>query len=79
MATSRDVSISVIFRWLRKSDKQPVRVVVEVASPEIVRRLEEENAQLRKELGQALDRVDALHRTTYEILGIINDLKKEKR
>ena len=79
MVTSRAVSISVIFRWLSKSDQQPVRVVVEVASPEIVRRLEEENAQLRKELGQALDRVDALHRTTYEILGIINDLKKEKR
>ena len=39
--------------------------------------LEEENAQLRKELGQALSRVDALHRTLYEFMGVVNDLKRD--
>lgn len=57
----------------------PLRVVVEVATPEVVKRLDDENAQLRKELGQALNRLDALHRTLYELLGIVNELKKEKK
>lgn len=69
----------MIFKWLRKSEQQPVRVVVEVASPEVVKRLEGENAQLRKELGQALSRIDALHRTLYEFMGVVNDLKRDKR
>lgn len=56
---------------------EPFRVVVEVATPETVRRLEDENAQLRKELGEALDRVDGLHRTLYEFMGVVNDLKRE--
>jgi len=77
LVTSRADSLSVIFRSLKKREPNPVRVVVEVASPEVVRRLENENAQLRKELGEALSRVDALHRTLYEFMGVVNDLKRD--
>lgn len=59
-------------------DQQPpIRVVVEVATPETVKRLEAENAQLRKELGQAIDRMNSLHRTLYEVMGVVSDLRRE--
>lgn len=59
--------------------QQPIRVIVEVASPETVKRLEAENAQLRKELGMAVDRMNALHRTIYEVMGVVNELKKDQK
>ena len=61
------------------SDQQPIRVVVEIATPETVKRLEAENAQLRKELGMAVGRIDSLHRSVYELMGIISDLRKDKK
>ena len=58
-------------------DELPIRVVVEIATPETVKRLENENAQLRKELGANKDRIDALHRTIYELMGVVSELKRK--
>ena len=55
---------------------QPVRVVVEVVTPEIISRLEKENAELRKELTQLSDRYNSLHATVYRFLDQFVDLKR---
>lgn len=58
-------------------DELPIRVVVEIATPETVKRLEDENAKLRKELGAQKDRIEVLHRTIYELMGVVSELKRK--
>lgn len=55
---------------------QPFRVVVEVATPEIVARLEAENAVLRQEIDLLRKQHNALHVTVYQLLERFGDLKR---
>lgn len=55
---------------------QPFRVVVEVATPEVVARLEAENESLRKEINQLRKQHNALHVTVYQLLERFGDLKR---
>lgn len=59
-------------------DGQPLRVVVEVATPEVVSRLERENQLLREEMKQLRDKHNALHGTVYRLLETVADLKRGK-
>lgn len=59
------------------SDKEQ-RIIVEVVTPEIVSRLEADNALLRQEMKQLRDKHEALHRTVYRLLETVADLKREK-
>ena len=59
------------------SDKEQ-RIIVEVVTPEVVSRLEADNALLRQEMKQLRDKQEALHRTVYRLLETIADLKREK-
>ena len=54
------------------------RIIVEVVTPEVVSRLEADNALLRQEMKQLRDRHEALHRTVYRLLETVADMKREK-
>lgn len=53
------------------------RIVVEVATPETVRRLEDENAALRKEVNLLRGQHEKLHSTVYRLMEKFGDLKRE--
>lgn len=55
---------------------QPVRVQVEVITPEVVNRLEQDNLLLRQEIKQLRDQQEALRRTVYRIMDIVGELRK---
>lgn len=53
------------------------RIIVEVVTPEVVSRLESDNALLRQEMKQLRDRHDALHMTVYRLMDKVSDLKRQ--
>lgn len=55
---------------------QPVRVVVEIATPEVIAQLKAENEELRKELQQLRKQHYSLHATVYQLLDRFGDLKR---
>lgn len=57
-------------------EQQPLRVVVEVATPETVKRLEDENARLREQLKLLQGRLDKLHETVYHLIDRLGELKR---
>lgn len=59
-------------------DQLPLKVVVEVVTPEVVSRLEADNQLLRQENMQLRDRLEALHRTVYRLIDVVAELKREK-
>ena len=61
------------------ADQQPLKVVVEVVTPEVVSRLEADNQLLRQELKQVRDRLNALHATVYRLLETVGDLRRGKQ
>lgn len=54
----------------------PDRIVVEVLTPETVRRLEARDEELRKEIKNLESRMDGIHRTIYELIDAIGKLRK---
>lgn len=50
------------------SEQQPTKIVVELVSSEAVRRLEARDDDLRDEMKRLESRMNALHRTLYELL-----------
>lgn len=63
-------------------DQQPIRVVVEIATPETVKRLEDENKTLRDELRLLRQQHSKLHETVYLLmdrLGELNRSVKQKK
>lgn len=59
-------------------DGLPLKVVVEVVTPEVVSRLEADNQLLRQEMKQLRDKHEALHRTVYRLMEAVGDLKRGK-
>lgn len=59
-------------------DQLPLKVVVEVVTPEVVSRLEADNQLLRQDNKQLRDRLEALHRTVYRLIDVVAELKREK-
>lgn len=53
------------------------RIIVEIATPEVVSRLEGDIALLRQEMKQLRDRQEAQHRTMYRLLDTIAELKRQ--
>ena len=53
------------------------RIIVEVVTPEVVSRLEADNALLRQEMKQLRDRHEALHMTVYRLMEKVSDLKRQ--
>ena len=54
------------------------RIIVEVVTPEVVSRLEADNALLRQEMKQLRDKHEALHRTVYRLLETVADMRRDK-
>lgn len=55
---------------------QPFRVVVEVVTPEVVSRLEKENAELLREVAQLRQQHNSLHATVYRLMDRFADLNR---
>lgn len=55
---------------------QPFRVVVEVVTPEVVTRLETENAALRQVLSLLRQQHNSLHATVYKLMDRFADLNR---
>lgn len=53
------------------------RIIVEVVTPEVVSRLEADNALLRQEMKQLRDRHEALHMTVYRLIETVSELKRK--
>lgn len=55
----------------------PPKIVVEVATPEVVQRLEKDNEQLRHELKQLRAQHEQLHRTVYRLMDIVAEFRRQ--
>lgn len=58
------------------SEKQ--RIIVELVSSADVKRLEERDEDLRKEIKRLEAKVDGLHRTVYELMEAIGNLRSKR-
>lgn len=54
------------------------RIIIEVATPSVVKRLEDENAALRKDLNILSSQHQRLHETVYRLLEVVGELKRQK-
>lgn len=61
----------------RRREPEPTRVIVEVVTPEVVGRLEADNASLRSELKQLRAEKDSLHATVYRLMDVVGELRKK--
>lgn len=55
-----------------------MKVVVEIATPEVINRLQADNDALRTDLKQLRSEKDTLHHTVYRLLEVVSELKKGK-
>lgn len=54
------------------------RIIVEVVTPEVVSRLEDENKQLRQEVKTLREQHERLHSTVYRLMEIVGDMQRKK-
>lgn len=59
-------------------DKPSQRIVVELMSSADVKRLEGSDEALRAEIKRVEDKVDGLHRTMYELMEAISNLRSKR-
>lgn len=64
-------------RRRRRRQREPMRVVVEVATPEVIGRLETDNAALRQDVKQLRAEKDALHHTVYRLMETVSELRRQ--
>lgn len=57
------------------SDREPVRIIVEVVSHADVRRLEARDDDVLKEVHRVEGKLDGLHRTLYEVMEALSNLR----
>jgi len=57
-------------------EQQPIRVVVEIATPEVIKRLEGENEALRQELKLTKAQFGKLHETVYQLMSRFSELRR---
>lgn len=60
------------------SDNPPQRIVVELVSSADVKRLEGRDDEIRNELKRVEQKVDGLHRTMYELMEAISNLRSKR-
>ena len=65
-------------RRRRRRQKAPTKIVVEVVTPEIVGRLEADNAAMRTDLKQLRAEKDSLHAALYRLMDVVSDLRKRQ-
>lgn len=56
---------------------QPIRIVVEVVSSAEVKRLEKRDEDVRSEVANLEQKINALHRTIYELMEALSNLKSK--
>lgn len=59
-------------------DQEPLRIIVEVVSHGDVARLEARDEDLRKEILRQDAKIEGLHRTIYELLEAIGELRRKR-
>lgn len=60
------------------SDEPSQRIVVELVSSADVKRLEGRDDEIRNELKRVEQKVDGLHRTMYELMEAISNLRSKR-
>lgn len=59
-------------------DQQPIRIVVEVVSSSDVKRLEARDEEVRSEVVRLENKLDGLHRTIYELIETIGNVRNKR-
>lgn len=59
-------------------DEQPIRIVVEVVSSADVKRLEARDDDVRAEVARLENKLDGLHRTIYELIETIGNVRNKR-
>ena len=59
-------------------EQQPIRIVVEVVSSADVKRLEARDEENRAEVSRLESKVDGLHRTIYELIETIGNIRNKR-
>ena len=55
---------------------KPIKIVIEVVTPESIKRLEEENESLRNEIKKLTGQHNKLHETVYRFMELFGELKR---
>ena len=63
---------------MQQSDQNPPRIVVELMSPADVKRLDDSDEELRKQIKALEARVEGLHRTLYELMDAFGRLRSKR-
>ena len=71
-------NLTLIVAVVKRQDKQPVRVVVELVSAADVTRLEARDEDLWNELKQLRKENEALRRSFYELLEVFGEFKRSR-
>lgn len=61
-----------------KDEQRPVRIIVEVVSHADVKRLEGRDDEIRDELSKLEGKFDGLHRTLYEVIEALGNLRGKR-
>ncbi|MBQ7769329.1 MAG: hypothetical protein IJ403_10695 [Oscillospiraceae bacterium] len=56
----------------------PIRIVVEVVSSADVKRLEDRDENIRSEVARLESKLDGLHRTIYELIETIGNIRNKR-
>ena len=59
-------------------EKSERRIIIEIATPEVVSRLKADNEELSKKLKEMERKHNALHETVYRLMEVVSELKRNK-
>lgn len=59
-------------------EQQPIRIVVEVVSHADVKRLEDRDDDIRKEVARVESKLEGVHRTLYEVIEALGNLRGKR-
>ena len=59
-------------------EPQPIRIIVEVVSSSEVKRLEARDEDVRAEVARLESKLDGLHRTIYELIETIGNIRNKR-
>lgn len=63
---------------MQQNEQNPVRVVVELMSPADVKRLDDSDDDIRKQIKELERKLEGLHRTIYDVMEALGRLRDKR-